>query len=264
VIVTQVASWLGDGAHWQGDGGIPHRLVEHLLMSGAAVLTAVAIALPPSLWLGHTGRGGTAAVNVSNAGRAIPSFALLVLGFQLFGRHQLFGLGAIPTYLTLVALAVPPIVTNSYTGIRQVDPDAREAARGMGMTGGQVLARVEAPLALPLVMAGLRTASVQVVATATLAAVVAWGGLGRFIVDGFAQRDNPQLVAGAILVALLSLLTELALGALQRAVTPPGLRRSPAAGRRGAISTLPGAAAGGPPGGPAPAGYTMSSRREAA
>jgi len=211
------------------------------VMSGAAVTTAIVLAVPVSLWLGHIGKGGTLAVNVSNAGRAIPSFALLVIGFQVLGHNLLFGLGAIPTYIALVALAVPPMVTNTYTAVREVDPDVREAATGMGMTGWQLLRRVEMPMAVPLMMAGVRTAGVQVVATATLAAVVSWGGLGRFIVDGFGQQDTVQLVAGAVMVAMLSLGTELALGVVQRWLTPTSLRLDPVRRRR--TSALPGAAA---------------------
>jgi osmoprotectant transport system permease protein len=238
---ANVVRWFTDGEHWRGSGGIPHRTYEHLVMSGAAVATAILIAVPVAIWLGHIGKGGTLAVNISNIGRAVPSFALLVLGFQLLGAHILFGLGALPTYFSLVALAIPPMVTNTYTGMQEVDRDVKEAARGMGMTGWQVLRRVEVPLAIPLIMAGVRTAGVQVVATATLAAVVAWGGLGRYIVDGFGQQDNVQLFCGALLVAVLSVLTELALGFLQRRLTPGGVRLR---GRRGRqTSTLPGAAA---------------------
>src|SRR5438874_3200243 len=126
-----VVRWFTDGDHWTGPGGIPHRTLEHVVMSAAAVGTALLIAVPLALWLGHVGKGGTLAVNISNAGRAVPSFALLIIGFQVLGHHLLFGLGAIPTYIALVALAVPPMVTNTYTGIREVDPDVREAAIGM-------------------------------------------------------------------------------------------------------------------------------------
>jgi osmoprotectant transport system permease protein len=152
---------------------------------------------------------------------------------------QVFGIGGKPAYIALVALAVPPIVTNSYTGIRQVDPDVREAARGMGMTGASILRRVELPMAVPLIMAGVRTAGVQVVATATLAAVVAWGGLGRYIIDGLAQRDMVQVFSGALIVAVVSMLTEIALGGVQRVLTPSGIRQSAAKGGR--LSALPGA-----------------------
>ncbi|HEV7886867.1 MAG TPA: ABC transporter permease [Acidimicrobiales bacterium] len=233
--LSDVAAWFTAAEHWQGDHGIVHRLAEHLGMSAAATLAAVAIALPIGLVLGHTGRAALVAVNVSNIGRAIPSFALLVFGVQLFG------IGAKPAFIALVALAVPPIVTNAYTGIRQVDRDVVEAARGMGMREHHILLRVEVPVAMPLVMAGVRTAGVQVVATATLAAVVAWGGLGRYIVDGLAQKDSVQVFSGALLVAVLAMLAELGLALLQRVLTPAGLRLR----RRGArkVSILPGAAA---------------------
>ena len=216
--LRDVAVWFLTSSHWQGEQGIPHRLSEHLLMSGASVATAAAIALPIGIALGHSGRGGNLAINLSNVGRAIPSFALLVLALQLVG------LGAPPAFVALVALAIPPMVTNSYVGIREVDPDVREAARGMGMRERAVLWRVELPIALPFVMAGLRTSAVQVVATATLAALVAWGGLGRFIVDGLAERDFVQLFAGALLVAVLSVLVEVALAGLERLIVSAGLR----------------------------------------
>ena len=214
-----VVRWFATASHWSGDAGAVHRLTEHVTMSAASVLVAAAVALPLGIWLGHTGRGGALAINVSNVGRALPSFAILVIAAQLFG------IGWRPAFVALVALAIPPMVTNSYVGMREVDADVREAARGMGMTGRESLWRVELPVALPLVMAGVRTAAVQVVATATIAALVAWGGLGRFIVDGIAQRDFVQVFAGAVLVGALSIVTELALAGVQRLVVPKGLRR---------------------------------------
>lgn len=230
-----VARWFTTAAHWQGEGGVVHRTVEHLAMSGASVLVALALALPIGLVLGHTGRFAVLTVNLSNIGRAVPSFALLVLGAQVFG------VGATPAFLALVALAIPPIVTNAYVGVREVDRDVVEAARGMGMGEARILTRVEVPVAVPLVMAGVRTAGVQVVATATLAAVVGWGGLGRLIVDGLAQGDRVKLFCGAVLVAVLSMLAELALALLQRVLTPGGLRQTRRMERR--VSLLPGAAA---------------------
>ena len=218
--IGQVAQWFLDPAHWQGDGGILHRTFEHVLMSGAAVLTAAAIALPVGIAIGHFGRGGILAINVSNIGRAVPSFAVLVIAVQLFG------IGALPAFIALVVLAIPPMVTNSYIGVREVDPDVREAARGMGMRERAVLLSVELPIALPLIMAGIRTSAVNVVATATLAALVAWGGLGRFIVDGLGLQDYPMLFAGALMVAVLSLIVEFSLAGLQRLSTPAGLRPS--------------------------------------
>jgi osmoprotectant transport system permease protein len=214
----RVVAWFTTAAHWQGDGGAVHRLSEHVVMSSGAVLVAAAVALPLGVWLGHTGRGGALAINLSNVGRAIPSFAILVIAAQLVG------IGWKPAFAALVALGVPPMVTNAYVGLRDVDPDVKDAARGMGMTGAQSLWRVELPVALGPLMAGVRTAAVQVVATATLAALVAWGGLGRFIVDGIAQRDFVQVFAGALLVATLSIATELGLAGVQRLIVPEGLR----------------------------------------
>ena len=217
---NQVLHWFLDSAHWQGDAGIPHRTFEHLAMSGASVAVAALIALPVGIAIGHYGRGGILAINISNIGRAVPSFAVLVIAVELFG------IGALPAFIALVALAIPPMVTNSYIGMREVDADVREAARGMGMRERAVLLRVELPIALPLIMAGIRTSAVNVVATATLAALVAWGGLGRFIIDGYGLQDYPMLFAGAIMVAILSLIVEFSLAGVQRLSTPAGLRPS--------------------------------------
>ncbi|MGI8776568.1 MAG: ABC transporter permease [Acidimicrobiales bacterium] len=214
----QVVRWFTTAAHWHGSNGIPRRLSEHLVMCGAAMLTAMVAALPTGILLGHVNRLGGLIINLANVGRAIPSFAILVVATQVVG------IGALPAFCALVALAVPPMVTNSFIGVREVDDRVREAARGMGMTGRQVLGRVELPIAVPMVMAGVRTAAVQVVATATIAALVAWGGLGRYIVDGLAQRDFVQVFAGAVLVAGVAVVTEVALAGLQRLLSPAGLR----------------------------------------
>jgi osmoprotectant transport system permease protein len=216
--IGQVLQWFVDGSHWQGDFGIPNRLFEHLYMSAASLAVAALIALPIGVTIGHIGRGGNLAINVANVGRAVPSFALLVFAVQLVG------IGFWPAFVALVALGIPPMVTNSYIGMREVDADVREAAKGMGMRARAVLWRVELPIAAPLIMAGVRTSAVNIVATATLAALVAWGGLGRFIVDGLAQRDTVQLFAGALLVAVLSIAVEVSLTGLQRITTPIGLR----------------------------------------
>ena len=216
--------WLTTAEHYRGTNGVPNRLLEHLAISGVAVLLAALIALPIALWLGHIGRGGGLAINISNAGRAIPTFAILVL---LATVPSLFG--NVGTVIALVVFAIPPILTNAYVGIREVDRDVKEAATGMGMEGVQLLRRVEIPLALPLIAAGLRTAAVQVVATATLAAYIGAGGLGRFIADGFGLQDRPMILAGAILVALLALVTEIGLGRLESRLTP-GRRRGPVPG----------------------------------
>lgn len=218
--------WLTAGAHWQGEQGIPTRLLQHVGLSVLVVLLAAAVALPLGLWLGHRGRGATAVVAVANVGRAVPSFGLIVLGVVAFG------IGAGPVVVALVVLAVPPILVNTSTAVGEVDADLKEAARGQGLSELQLLGHVEVPAAIPLILAGIRTAAVLVVATATLAAVVPGvGGLGPYIVDGIGQQDLPKAVGGAVLVALLATVTEAALAAVQRLATPPGLRAE--AGRVG-------------------------------
>jgi osmoprotectant transport system permease protein len=214
-LVTDTARWLADGEHWTGSNGIPARLAEHLTVSVAAVVIAALLSLPLAFWLGHLGRGGLLVVGLANASRAVPTFAVLIV---LVATPVGFGDRA--TIVALVLFAVPAILTNAYIGVRDVDRDAKDAARGMGMSELQLLRRVEVPLALPLVMAGLRTASVQVVATATLAAYVGGGGLGRFIADGFGRADPAMTAAGGVLVAVLALLTEVTMGAVQKRVTP--------------------------------------------
>jgi osmoprotectant transport system permease protein len=216
-VVNGVLTWLTDPVHWSGPDGIPVRTLQHLYYSLLATAIAAAIALPIGVFIGHTGRGALVAVNLTNLGRAIPSLGIIILMFTLVG------FGITPVLVALTALAVPPIVTNSYIGVRSVDRDVREAAEGMGMRGRQVLWRIELPVAMPLIMAGIRTSAVQVVATATLAAFVGLGGLGRYLIDGLSQRDLAQVVSGAILVAVLSLLTELVLGRVQTLVVSPGL-----------------------------------------
>ncbi|MDX6196912.1 MAG: osmoprotectant transport system permease protein [Actinomycetota bacterium] len=212
---SDTVAWLTDGAHWQGVDGVPHRLVEHLAISGLAVGVAALIALPIAVTLGHLARGGSLAVNLSNASRAVPTFGLLIL----FAVTPI-GFGNRAAVVALTLFAIPPLLTNAYIGVRDVDREVREAASGMGMTGGQLLRRVELPLALPLIAAGLRTAAVQVVATATLAAYVGGGGLGRFIADGFGQADPAMTTAGGVLVAALALVVEVSLAGLQRRLTP--------------------------------------------
>lgn len=201
--VTSAWSWLTTGSHWSGPDGVLHRLGEHLFLTAVCLLISCALALPVALLLGHLGKGGAIAINVSNVGRAVPTFAVLVLLLIVLGTDSSW-----PTILALVLFAVPPLLTNAYVGMREVDRDVVEAARGMGMTGGQLLVRVELPLALPLIMTGVRSAAVQVVATATLAALPGGGGLGRIISAGYARFDTAQVVAGAVLVAVLALLVE--------------------------------------------------------
>src|SRR6202171_5829113 len=231
--LSAVLQWFTDPANWTGTNGIPTRLVEHVQLSAESVAIGAVIALPVGIVLGHYGRFGNLAMNVSNVGRAVPSFGILVIAFQVFG------LGDVPIVIALTALAVPPMVTNSYVALREVDPDVKDAARGMGYRELPQLLRVELPLAVPLIMAGIRTSAVQVVATATLAALIAGGGLGRYIVDGLARNDTPRTLAGALLVAALALSTELLLAGLQRVLVPRGIQllKAPAGQRASTFKT---------------------------
>lgn len=218
--ILQLAwEWLVDSANWSGPDGIPVRLGQHLWYSGLALLLATLTALPLGLLIGHTGRGAFLAVNSANAARALPTLGLLVLVVLVLG------IGLVPVLVALVALAVPPILVNTYEGIRGVDADLKDAAKGMGMTGRQVLLRVEAPVALPLILLGMRTAAIHIVSTATIAAITSLGGLGRFIIDGLARRDYETVVGGAFLVVLLAIATQALFALVLRVVVSPGLRR---------------------------------------
>ncbi|WP_326660624.1 ABC transporter permease [Streptomyces sp. NBC_00385] len=221
-VLGEAWTWLTTGANWSGESGVAHRLGEHLYVSGVALALSCAIALPIALYLGHIGKGGALAVNISNVGRAIPVFAVLAL----FMVSPLRNAGYIPTIIALVLFAVPPLLTNAYVGMTEVDRSVAEAARGMGMSGGQLFLRVELPLAYPMIMTGLRSAAVQVVATATIAAMVGQGGLGRIITAGFNTYNTPQVVAGALLVAGLALLVETALVGIDRLLSPLRRRRT--------------------------------------
>ncbi len=205
--------YVSDSTNWQGADGLAARLGEHVQITVITVVIACVVALPIGLWLGHVGRGGALATNVSYIGRAAPTYAILVL---LALAPAPFGSNQTSTVTALVLFAVPPILTNAYVGIRGVDPDAVDAAKGVGMTSWQVLRRVELPLAAPLVLAGMRVATTQVIATATIAALVAGGGLGRIITAGFARQDDAQLIAGSLFVATLALLAEGAFALGQR------------------------------------------------
>lgn len=218
-IVVQVVQWFADPAQWLGSDGLVRRTLEHMYYVAVSTGLAALIALPIGIGLGHLGRGGLLAINVANIGRAIPSFGLIILMFLLIG------FGFLPVLVALVALAIPPMITNSYVGMRSVDPAVRQSARALGMTDLQQLWRVELPIALPLVMAGVRTSAVQVTSTATLAAYVGLGGLGRYLIDGLAQQQLAQVVGGAIVVAALAIIVEAGLSALQRGMTSPGLAR---------------------------------------
>jgi osmoprotectant transport system permease protein len=218
VDVGSIRAWFTDAAHWHGTDGIPHRLAEHLSICGLALAVAVVLAIPTGIVLGHLRKGGVIAQNIANIGRAVPSLAILIIAVPFVG------IGSKPAELALIALAIPPLLANTFVGMAGVDDDVRDAARGMGMTGWQAVRHAELPLALPLILAGLRTATFQVVATATLAAVVASGGLGRYIVDGLAVRDNVEVVCGSLLVVALAITVEAAIAGIQRLVVAAPLR----------------------------------------
>jgi osmoprotectant transport system permease protein len=229
-----MVDYLTDSTHWSGSDGIPQRLLEHLGYSFSALLFVLLIGLPLGLYVGHTGRGALAIAGTANALRALPTFGLLIfvviaLSGVLPGSISYLG----PSLLVLVILGIPAVLSNTYAGVQSVDPAARDAAKGMGMTGSQVLWRVEVPNALPLILSGIRSAMLQIVATATIAAYVSLGGLGRFIIDGRAQRDYPQMAASAVLVGLLAVALDLLMAALQVLVVSRGIT--------GRYSTTPGA-----------------------
>ncbi|TQS45374.1 ABC transporter permease [Cryptosporangium phraense] len=218
-IVSRAVHWFGLSSSWTGVDGIPNRVGEHLYYSGLSLLIAALIALPLGLFVGHTGRGAFLAVNSAGAARSLPTVGLVGLTVVVFG------IGLTPTLLPLVALAIPPILVNTYAGVRQVDGQLRDAANGMGMKGWQVLFQVELPVALPLIILGLRTAAVQIVSTATIAAYVGLGGLGRYIFDGLARREYEVMVGGAVLSVLLALGTEALFVGIQRLIVSPGVRQ---------------------------------------
>jgi osmoprotectant transport system permease protein len=238
---VEVFKWLSDGQHWTGDHGIPTLTLEHLELSFAAVALASLVALPIGTIIGHRRRGEFVAITVANLGRAVPSFAILVISFSLiaqFAPKLIFGF--LPTLVALFLLAIPPMLANAAIGVRGVDLDTVEAARGMGMSEGQILRRLELPLAAPVIMAGIRTSVLQVIATATLAALIGGNNLGRPIIDGFAVNDVVEAVSGAVLVASLALLVDGMLALLERAVAPRVTTRTVAAGpgRAGAVEPL--------------------------
>lgn len=235
-------AYLLAGSSWTGEQGLLQLLGQQLLLTVTALAAALLLGLPVALWLGHLGRGGFLAINVSNVGRAVPTFALLALfvtadfpGTREFGPYGRAGLA---TLLALALFALPPIITNAYVAVREVPADVRQAADGMGMTGAQRFARVELPLALPLVVSGVRLALVQVWATATIAALVAGPGLGRVITDGFARNEFGKGIAGAVVVAVVALVLELVAAGLQRAADPVRTRRSGRGGMFGAGPTV--------------------------
>ena len=231
-MINRIIAWLADVTHWQGNDGILRRLVEHMEYSAAALVIAALIAIPLGLYIGHTGKGRFLVVNAVGAARAIPSLGLLYLAFfwlapRLSGEIAFLA----PAGLVLVVLAIPPILSGAYAGVEGVEPAARDAAFGMGMRGTEVMRHVELPCALPLILSGMRSAMLQVIATATIAAVLSLGGLGRFLIDGLASQDFPQTASGAILVAVLALAVDMVFALVQRSVVSPGLT-----GRYGEVS----------------------------
>ncbi len=232
-----VFQWLTDPAHWQStnfDTGIWDQLLAHIGYCLVALAIGLVIALPLGLWIGHSGRA-TWMVSSTNALRALPTVGILVLLVVIIAPHYYGPTNKgylIPTEIVLVLLAVPPILSNTYAGVQNVSPAVRDAAFGMGMTNRQVLYRVELPNALPLIFSGFRSATLQVIATATIAAYVTLGGLGRFIYDGLAQQDYPQMISGGLLVALLALFADLLLALVQRYTVSPGITGRTAGTRR--------------------------------
>ena len=211
-------SWLRSSQQWHGADGIPIRVLQHLGYTGLSLLIAAVIAVPLGVLIGHTGRGAFAVVSMANVWRSIPTLGLLILLVVWLGFSSLTWL------IPLVALGIPPILVNSYEGIRAVDDDLKDAARGMGMTGWQVLLKVEIPVASQLIMLGLRTGAIFIVATATIAAEIGLGGLGRFIIDGLASNQYGPVAGGALLVVILAILVLALFAGLSRLVIPAGLR----------------------------------------
>ena len=222
-MIGQVWAWLTDPEHWSGPDGIPTRLGEHLSYSFLALLVAALVAIPLGLWIGHTGRARWL-VSSTNAVRAIPSLGLLFAAALYLGPY-LRGSAAflVPGLIVLILLAMPPLLAGTYAGVEAVDPAARDAAKGMGMTGRQVLLGVEMPCALPLLLSGVRSATLQVVGTAVIAAYISLGGLGAYLSEGLNIGDYPMVAGGALLVATLALVLDLALAGLTRLVVSPGL-----------------------------------------
>ena len=230
-LLERTAAWLADPLHWAGPNGIPTRLGEHVAISAASLVIALLIALPVGLWIGHTGRFAKMAVNLANLWRALPSLAVIAIVLPITSQlDPQAGFKIYPTVVAMIALGVPPILVNCHAAIAGVDRELVEAARGQGMTGGQLLSRVELPLALPTITAGVSSAAVQIVATATLGAVFGFGGLGRYLVDGIAQADAGQTIGGALLVAALVVVSGAVLTVVGRALSPRGT------GRQGSVA----------------------------
>jgi osmoprotectant transport system permease protein len=242
----EVIDFFTNPANWSGQLGIPNRLFEHLVISGLAIFVATLIGLPLGLYIGHTGRGANLAINLANIGRAVPSYAILVMVLPVtlalapvLGYSPSLGLNFLPILISMTLLAIPPILVNAYAGLQSVDRELIEAARGMGLRERQILRGIELPLASPVIIGGFRTATLSVIATATIGAILSGGGLGRFIFDGLTQGQSGRasIYAGAILVTVLAVSVDLALALVQRRLTPVSLRKPRGTPKRGWTQT---------------------------
>ncbi|PXY26669.1 ABC transporter permease [Prauserella coralliicola] len=217
-MIGEIIDWFTSSANWQGADGVPTRVLQHLGYVLLALVLASVIAVPIGLYVGHTGRGGVLLVGSGNVIRALPTLGLVTFLFLLFTDSD------VAAIIGLVVLAIPPILAGTYAGLQAVDRAVVDAAEGMGMRGGQRLWQIEVPIALPLVLGGVRNAVLQLVATAAVAAYVGLGGLGRYLLDGLAILDYGEVAAGAILTALLAIVLDVVLAAVQRALVPRGVR----------------------------------------
>jgi osmoprotectant transport system permease protein len=242
-----IVAFFTDPAHWEGTTGIPNRLLEHLVISGVSIMLATLIAIPIGLYIGHTNRGSSLAINLANIGRAIPSYGMMVILLPItlllapvLGYDEGFGLTFLPIFLAMTFLAVPPLLVGTYAGLRSVDRDLIEAGRGMGLRERQIMARIELPIASSIIVGGFRTATLQVIATATIGAILGGGGLGRFIFDGLNQglAGRTSIYAGAIMVSVLAIGVDLVLAWAQRRLTPRALRKGGRPDRPTPISKL--------------------------
>lgn len=221
-----MTEWFFDLSHWYGDDGIVPLLLQHIGYSAAALAIAVAIAFPVGCYTGHTGKGEALLIGATNALRSLPSFGLIILlVILLAGYFESDMAFVLPCIIVLVVLALPPVALGVHAGIRSVDPSVHDAAKGIGLTPLQVLLQVELPCAMPLILSGIRSAALQIVSTATIAAYVSLGGLGRLIIDGRAANDFAQMTAGALLVALLALIIDLFFSLSGKVVVSPGITR---------------------------------------
>jgi osmoprotectant transport system permease protein len=232
-VISEMIGWFTDPATWQGPGGVPVRIAQHVGFVALSLLIATAVAVPVGLYVGHTGHGSTVLVGTGNAIRALPTLGLVTLLFLLVSDST------VAAVIGLVVLAVPPILAGTYAGLRAVDRRVVDAAEGMGMRQGQRLWQVEIPMALPLLLGGVRNAVLQLVATTAVAAYVGLGGLGRFLLDGLAVFDYGEVAGGAIITAALAITLDLALLVAQRAVVPRGVRLAEASSRSGNKEVMP-------------------------